>query len=82
VKTLIANPATASHCDLSPELRVRLGIPDRLIRVSVGLESPVDLIADFEQAFAVGSKADTVHRVQWNGLALIAQCQPALPPLY
>ncbi|CAN5474805.1 cystathionine gamma-synthase [soil metagenome] len=53
VETLITNPATASHCDLSQELRDRLGISDRLIRLSVGLEAPQDLIADFEQAFEV-----------------------------
>ncbi len=51
VETLITNPATASHCDLSQVLRDRLGISDRLIRLSVGLEAPQDLIADFEQAF-------------------------------
>jgi cystathionine gamma-lyase len=59
VETLITNPATASHCDLTVELRERLGISDRLIRLSVGLESPIDLIKDFEQAFDVifgGSK--------------------------
>ncbi len=52
VETLITNPATASHCDLPPDVRERLGISDRLIRLSVGLEAPQDLIADFEQAFA------------------------------
>ena len=51
VETLITNPATASHCDLPLEYRERLGISDRLIRLSVGLEAPKDLIADFEQAF-------------------------------
>jgi cystathionine beta-lyase/cystathionine gamma-synthase len=53
VETLITNPATASHCDLPLDLRTRLGISDHLIRLSVGLEAPQDLIADFEQAFAV-----------------------------
>jgi cystathionine gamma-lyase len=52
VETLITNPATASHCDMPPKERERLGISDRLIRLSVGLEDPLDLIADFEQAFA------------------------------
>ena len=52
VETLATNPATASHCDMSVEEREKLGIPDRLIRLSVGLEDPSDLIADFEQAFA------------------------------
>jgi len=53
VETLITHPATASHCDLSPEVRAKLNIPDGLIRLSVGLEAPQDLIADFEQAFEV-----------------------------
>jgi cystathionine gamma-lyase len=52
VETLATNPATASHCDLTREQREALGISDRLIRLSVGIESPKDLIADFEQAFA------------------------------
>jgi cystathionine gamma-lyase len=52
VETLITNPATASHCDIPSEERTRLGVSDRLIRLSVGLEDPRDLIADFEQAFA------------------------------
>lgn len=57
VETLITHPATASHCDLPLEERNRLGITDRLIRLSVGLESPKDLIADFEQAFhAIAAK--------------------------
>jgi len=52
VETLATNPATASHCDLTTPEREALGISDRLIRLSVGLESPKDLIADFEQALA------------------------------
>lgn len=52
VESLITNPATASHCDLPKAERERLGISDGLIRLSVGLENPADLIEDFEQAFA------------------------------
>jgi cystathionine beta-lyase/cystathionine gamma-synthase len=52
VETLITNPATASHCDIPQKTRDRLDISDRLIRLSVGLEAPEDLVADFEQAFA------------------------------
>jgi cystathionine gamma-lyase len=52
VETLITNPATASHCDIPSEERTRLGVTDRLIRLSVGLEDPRDLIADFEQSLA------------------------------
>jgi cystathionine gamma-lyase len=51
VETLITNPATASHCDIPLEVREKLGVTDRLIRLSVGLEAPKDLINDFEQAF-------------------------------
>jgi len=59
VETLITNPATASHCDLPADVRAKLGISDGLIRLSVGLESPTDLIADLQQAFDVvfGDKA-------------------------
>lgn len=51
VETLVTHPATASHCDMPLEERERLGISDRLVRLSVGLESPKDLIADLNQAF-------------------------------
>ena len=50
VETLITRPATTSHSGLSPEERAAVGISDRLIRVAVGIESPDDLCADFEQA--------------------------------
>ena len=52
METLITNPATASHCDIPSAERSRLGVTDRLIRLSVGLEDPRDLIADFEQSFS------------------------------
>lgn len=51
VETLVTHPATASHCDLDLDERNRLGITDQLVRLSVGLESPKDLIADLSQAF-------------------------------
>jgi cystathionine beta-lyase/cystathionine gamma-synthase len=37
---------------MSPEDRLRLGITDGLVRLSVGIEAPEDLIADFEHALA------------------------------
>jgi cystathionine beta-lyase/cystathionine gamma-synthase len=52
VETLVTRPATTSHAGLPPEERRRLGISDSLIRLSVGLESTEDLIADFDQALA------------------------------
>ena len=50
VFTSVLHPATASHRDLSPERRTELGISDGLIRISVGIESMNDIIADIEQA--------------------------------
>jgi len=44
------HPATASHRDLSPARRKELGISDGLVRISVGIESVGDIIADIEQA--------------------------------
>ena len=39
-----------THASLTPEERSRLGIGDGLVRLSVGLESPADIIADIDQA--------------------------------
>jgi cystathionine beta-lyase/cystathionine gamma-synthase len=51
-ESLITRPATTSHAGMAPEERRKLGIADELIRLSVGLEAPEDLIADFDQALA------------------------------
>ncbi|MDA8233646.1 MAG: PLP-dependent aspartate aminotransferase family protein [Clostridia bacterium] len=50
VETLITFPAKQTHCDIPPETRARLGVCDCLLRLSVGIEHPEDLIADLEQA--------------------------------
>ncbi len=52
LETLVTHPSTTTHADLDPSLRQALGISDGLIRISVGLEDPEDLIADFNQAIA------------------------------
>jgi cystathionine gamma-lyase len=57
LETLITHPSTTTHSDLDPELRRGLGITDTLVRVSVGLEAPEDIIADLEQAFAAAGLA-------------------------
>ena len=49
VETLITRPATTSHAGVPPEERARMGISDSLVRVSVGIEDPEDLVEDFEQ---------------------------------
>ncbi|HUO20814.1 MAG TPA: aminotransferase class I/II-fold pyridoxal phosphate-dependent enzyme [Steroidobacteraceae bacterium] len=52
VHTLLTRPATTSHSGLTREDRLRLGITDGLLRLSVGIESTEDLIEDFTQALA------------------------------
>ena len=52
VFTSALHPATASHRDLSPARRRQLGISDGLVRISVGIESIDDIIADIDQALA------------------------------
>jgi cystathionine beta-lyase/cystathionine gamma-synthase len=52
VETLVTLPSTTSHSGLDRAARLRLGISDGLVRVSVGLEAAEDLVADLEQALA------------------------------
>ncbi len=51
VESIICAPVATSHAKLSAEQRAELGITDRLLRLSVGIEDIQDLMADFEQAF-------------------------------
>ncbi len=50
VESLIEQPASMSHASYDPKDRLAFGIRDELVRLSVGLEAPEDLIADLEQA--------------------------------
>jgi cystathionine beta-lyase/cystathionine gamma-synthase len=52
VETLVSQPATLTHLQLTPEERKKTGIPETLVRVSLGVEDADDLIKDFEQALA------------------------------
>ncbi|HXF95194.1 MAG TPA: aminotransferase class I/II-fold pyridoxal phosphate-dependent enzyme [Gemmatimonadales bacterium] len=52
VETLVSEPRLTSHAGLTAEDRARAGIPDGLLRFSIGLEDADDLIADFTQALA------------------------------
>jgi methionine-gamma-lyase len=49
-ETLASHPAAMTHSDVPPAERQRLGITESLIRLSIGVENPDDLIADIEQA--------------------------------
>jgi cystathionine beta-lyase/cystathionine gamma-synthase len=49
-RSICMHPATITHEHMTPEERAAVGIDDGLIRLSVGLEDPDDLIADLDQA--------------------------------
>ena len=51
-ETLIQHPASMTHSPYSPEERHAAGITDGLVRLSVGLEDPEDIIADLDAALA------------------------------
>jgi len=51
VHTMMLYPAMSSHREISPKHRQRMGIRDNLVRLSVGIEAPEDILADLEQAF-------------------------------
>jgi cystathionine gamma-synthase len=48
--SLVTVPAISSHRELSPEARAARGISERLVRLSVGIEAPEDLVADLAAA--------------------------------
>jgi O-acetylhomoserine (thiol)-lyase len=49
-KSIITHPASTTHQQLSSQELVACGVPEGMIRLSIGLESPVDLIEDLKQA--------------------------------
>jgi cystathionine gamma-synthase len=53
VESLIEHPATMSHASMDPARREAAGITDAVVRLSVGIESVDDLLADLAQALAV-----------------------------
>jgi cystathionine gamma-synthase len=53
VETIAGPPATTSHVECTADERAALGIPESLVRYSVGVEDVEDLIADLDQALEV-----------------------------
>jgi methionine-gamma-lyase len=51
-ETLASAPAAMTHLSVPDERKAALGITDNLVRISIGVEDPDDLIADFDQALA------------------------------
>jgi cystathionine beta-lyase/cystathionine gamma-synthase len=50
VETMITHPASMTHVSVPPEVRLKRGLTDGLVRLSVGIEAVEDIIADLEQA--------------------------------
>ena len=50
VESLVCHPASMTHGSIPYELRQKIGIVDNLIRLSIGIENPEDLIQDLENA--------------------------------
>lgn len=55
-ETIITHPVSMTHGSVPPEQRAAAGITDGLVRLSVGLENPNDIIADLEQALGATSE--------------------------
>jgi len=52
VESLVAHPASMTHASMTPEARKRAGITDSVIRLSIGIEEPEDLVADLAEALS------------------------------
>lgn len=63
VESLIQHPASMTHFSMGKEAREAAGITDGLVRLSVGIENAVDLIADLDQALEKVKEAHLVEEV-------------------
>lgn len=63
VRSLVLHPATTSHGQLSADERTALGIADGMLRLSIGIEDLVDLLADLEVALTAAGSAPVAHVV-------------------
>src|SRR5690606_23987174 len=68
VESLVAHPASMTHAAMTPQARAAAGIPDGLLRLSVGIEAQADLQADLAAALeraarAVAGEAGALQRV-------------------
>jgi methionine-gamma-lyase len=50
-ESLVCHPASTTHSGVPKDARDAAGVTEGLVRLSIGLEHPADLIADLEQAF-------------------------------
>ena len=62
VESLVAHPATMTHASMSAEARSAAGIGDGLLRLSVGIEDPRDLVQDLRAALERSARVIAVER--------------------
>ncbi|ARS89846.1 O-acetylhomoserine aminocarboxypropyltransferase/cysteine synthase family protein [Natrarchaeobaculum aegyptiacum] len=60
-KTLVIHPASTTHGQLTPEEREEAGVTEDLIRMSVGIEDPADILADISQAIETACRQEVCH---------------------
>ncbi len=63
VESLVAHPATMTHAAMEPEARAKAGISDSLLRLSVGIEDPADLVADVQEGLDRAQSAAGRRRI-------------------
>ncbi len=51
-ESLIQHPYSMTHAGVPEEIKAKINVTDKLVRFSVGVENPEDLIQDIEQAFS------------------------------
>jgi cystathionine gamma-synthase len=61
VESLVAHPATMTHAAMPAEARAAAGIRDSLLRLSVGIESAEDLVADLHHALDAATVSDRIR---------------------
>ncbi len=59
-KTLVIHPASTTHQQMSDEEQIDAGLSPDLIRISIGLEDPADIIWDLNQALTKAAKLAAV----------------------
>ncbi len=63
-KSLVTHPATTTHMKIGAEERARLGISDGVLRLSIGLEDPLDLVEDLVQALDAAGQPAMQHAAE------------------
>lgn len=61
VESILSYPAKMSHAAMPEDERTQRGITNSLLRLSVGLENPDDLIQDFSQALDIAKRSNLIH---------------------